>query len=325
MALGNNEKTAFKIGGALLGIGAICASASYLTAKYLVKVAIDREYPPEMKRIRKYISGSEKDVDYISYVSAEAEKLASKETEQVEILSEDGKKLVGHYYPCDDPKRIIIAMHGWRSSWEKDFGIFADFWHEHGCGVLFAEQRSQGNSEGEYITFGIMERYDCLSWANWVSERNPNSLPVYLLGDSMGAATVLMASDLALPDCVHGIIADCGFTSVHDIWAHVVNDNLHLPYSAFKKMASRMFGRSIGEKSCDHSTVDSLKNSKVPVIFIHGTGDNFVPIEASYKNYLACASPKRILIVPGADHCMSYYVEKEKYEDAILSFWKDFD
>ena len=68
-----------------------------------------------------------------------------------------------------------------------------------------------------------------------------------------------------------------------------------------------------------------MRECQVPVLFIHGTDDHFVPIEMTYENYKACAAPRRLLIVPGAEHAMSYFVDKDGYEKAVKDFWKDFD
>ena len=75
----------------------------------------------------------------------------------------------------------------------------------------------------------------------------------------------------------------------------------------------------------DFSAPEALSETNIPVLFIHGTDDKFVPVEMSYENYKACASEKRLVIVPGADHTMSFYVEPEVCKKAILDFWKDFD
>ena len=68
-----------------------------------------------------------------------------------------------------------------------------------------------------------------------------------------------------------------------------------------------------------------MRECKVPVLFIHGTDDRFVPIEMTYENYKACVSPKRLLVVPGAEHAMSYLIDKESYEKTVKEFWNDFD
>ena len=304
---------------------AIAAASAYITTKLLVKTALEREEPPIMKKAGKQISGNTSVGEFEKICKGAANRLAEQEHEIVKIISSDGTMLIGHFFPCEKTKRVIIAFHGWRSSWNNDYGLIADFWHDNNCSVVYVEQRGQNNSGGKYMGFGLTERYDCVEWVNWAMCRCGKSLPIYLAGISMGAATVLMAADLNLPSNVHGIMSDCGFTSPKEIWKHVARKNLHILYGIRSAIADAMCRKMIDMASDDYSTVDALKNTTVPVLFIHGTDDHFVPVEMTYENYKACASPKRLLIVPGADHAMSYYMNKKGYERAVLEFWEEFD
>ncbi len=314
---------------AVTAVSAI-AAVSHSMTKNLVKVALDRTAPkvmnPSKKKTRRSLSGGSELTELRAKVKEAAENLESKNLETVEMFSSyDGERLVGHIWPCENAKRIVIAMHGWRSSWSKDFGIIADFWHDNGSTILFAEQRGQGNSGGNYMGFGLLERYDCLDWVHWVNDNGYNEIPIYLGGVSMGASTVLMTAGLTLPENVHGIIADCGFTSPHAIWKHVATDNLHMRYGLRGDIANEMCKKKINIGTKEYSCVDAMKNATVPVLFIHGTDDHFVPIEMTYENYKACAAPKRLLVVPGAEHGLSYLIDKEGYENALKNFWNDFD
>ena len=173
--------------------------------------------------------------------------------------------------------------------------------------------------------FGMVERFDCLEWARWAASNVSEELSIYLTGVSMGATTVLMASNLQLPENVCGIIADCAYTSPHDIWKHVTEKNLHLSYGIMGSIANEMCKRKINLGTKDFSAVDALKETNIPVLFIHGTSDKFVPVEMTYENYLACNSEKELLIVPGAEHGRSYLVDSEKYEKTMMDFWKKYD
>lgn len=311
----------------LAGAGtAAAAAAGAVTAvrgvsKKLLSIAMDREEPKILSKGKEKISGSPEVAKALQMSEEAAKILESCGCTDVEIVSQDGNRLVGHLYECPSAKRIIVAMHGWRSSWSKDFGVISQFFHSSDCSVLYAEQRAQNQSEGEYMTFGLLERYDCLDWVNWINEQFGDSLPIYLAGVSMGATTVLMASDLDLPDNVCGIIADCAFTSPHSIWKHVVESNLHLPYSLHDAQVREIVRKKICMGPQDHSTVKSLKDCRIPVLFIHGADDSFVPVSMTYENYRTCAAPKELLIVPGAEHGMSYIVEQAKYESTVRSFW----
>ncbi len=312
----------------LLGTGAVAAgicatvAATSSVTKKLVGIAMDRELPEEMAAHKSKLAGSEKADEMLEYMAAQAEALENLGCETVEIESHDGLRLVGHWQNCETPKRVIVAMHGWRSSWAKEFGSIYEFWHSNDCCVLYAEQRAHGESQGEFMSFGLLERYDCLDWVNWVNERTGGKLPIYLCGVSMGATTVLMAAGLELPANVRGIIADCGFTSPYAIWKHVVTNNLHLPFNGVSSLlADRLCMQKIDASPRDYSTVDAMRECKIPVLFVHGEDDHFVPKEMTLENYEACAAPKRLLTVPGAEHGMSYLLARPEYEKEVLALW----
>lgn len=314
----------FASGISLAGIamsGVFCGA----TAAGMLHMALDREEPEFVRKRKARFKRSKEYTDFEKEVSAAAGRLEQSNFETVEIISRDGIRLVGHWYPCQHPRRIVIAMHGWRSSWSRDFGTVADFWFQNHCNVLFAEQRGQNNSGGDYMGFGMLERYDCLDWVQWVDARFNGKLPIYLGGLSMGATTVLMAAGLGIPQTVHGIVADCGFTSPHEIWKYVTKKNLHLPYGIHGIFANDLCRKRIHIGAKDCSSVDALRDCTVPVLFIHGTDDRLVPIEMTYENYKACNAPKRLFVVPGADHAMSYHIDKTGYESAVKQFWQEYD
>ena len=309
---------------AVAGLG-ITGVAHRAVTRYFVNVALDRQIPKHTVGAEQKLAGGELDRKFMEKLRQAGEELKEIGGETVQITGRDGVNLVGHWFACENPKRVIVAMHGWRSSWCNDFGIVADFWFQNGCSVLLAQQRGQGDSGGEYMGFGLLERHDCLSWVNWVNEQTEKELPVYLCGVSMGASTVLMAAGLELPDNVKGIIADCGYTSPAEIWKHVAKDNLGLSYGTRSAVANDLCRRKIQVGIDDYSCVDAMSECEVPVLFVHGTDDRFVPIEMTYENYKACTGPKRLFVVPGAGHGMSYLVDPEGYQNAVKQFWKDFD
>lgn len=313
-------------GAAVAGAAAVGVAATAFT-KYLVRVAMDRQQPkiPNYEKAKDHLRGSTACQVFMDKMAEAAERLETTPHHKVMIESYDGQHLVGHWFEVPNPKRVIVAMHGWRSCWATDFGTIADFWRKNGCCVLYAEQRGQGSSGGEYIGFGMMERYDCLEWVKWVNTHCDKTIPIYLAGVSMGATTVLMAAGLELPTNVRGIMADCGFTSANDIWKYVAEKNLHLNFHLHENAADNLCRARICMGSRECSTLDAMARCKVPVIFAHGTQDHFVPVEMTYENYKACAAPKFLLIVPGADHGMSHYMETEKYEAMMQEFWERYD
>lgn len=113
------SKKILKVSGVAFAAAATASAAAYITTHYLTKVALDREEPKSFKKAGNLISGSESSNAFLEDLHNSAEKLAEKDNETVEIIGHDGISLVGHWIPCENTKRVIIAMHGWRSKWYK--------------------------------------------------------------------------------------------------------------------------------------------------------------------------------------------------------------
>ena len=240
--------------------------------------------------------------------------------ERFEITSYDGLKLSGCYYEYAPGAPIEIMFHGYRGSAERDLCGGVQRCFSLGRSALVVDQRSSGRSEGRVITFGIRERYDCLSWVDFAIEHFGGSVQLLLCGISMGAATVMMAAGMELPDNVKGVIADCGYTSPREIICKVIRQ-IGLPAKLmypFVKLGAKIYGRFDLEEA---SALESMKNCRIPVFFAHGEPDDFVPCEMSRVNYEACAAPKKLLTVPGAGHGLSYIIAPQEYLDCAAEVW----
>ncbi len=240
--------------------------------------------------------------------------------EEHSIVSHDGLRLVGHLYRTEkDSNKYIICMHGYRSS-PDDFMCAMGFFLSEGYNILAVEQRSHGRSEGKWITFGVKERYDALSWCNYLIEKFGTDIKIILDGLSMGATTVLMAAGLDLPSNVKGIIADCGFSSPWDIVTEVARVDMHIPKFPLLYLMIPTVRLLCGFGLKEASTVDAVKKSKLPILFVHGLSDDFVPHEMSVKAYEARPENSRLISVENATHGMSYVVDEERCKKELGYF-----
>lgn len=308
----------------LIGGSAVVAAtvATFAASRVLISVAVKRKIAKFPTKMQDKLTGglmSDPNSQTVIKASREAELLP---TERVDINGHDRVELTGRIYHAKNPKRIIVAMHGWRSSWNVDFGSTASFYHDNDCTIIFPDQRAQNGSGGDYIGFGVLERHDCLLWVKYAVERYGNDIPIYLCGVSMGATTVLMTTGFELPENVKGVIADCGFTSPHDIWEHVLKNNLHLNSKITYPIANYICKKEARFDGEEYSTIEALQNNEIPVLLIHGSNDRFVPIEMTFNNYLAAKGKKELLIVPGAGHGLSYITDSKSYEKAVKSFFE---
>ena len=238
--------------------------------------------------------------------------------EPVTILSQDGLRLYGRYYHVRDGAPLQIQMHGYRGDALRDFCGGHKLAREAGLNTLVVDQRAHGKSGGQTICFGVKERYDCLAWAEYAAGRWPG-VPISLAGISMGAATVLMASDLPLPEEVKGVIADCGYSSPRAIIKKVCWDlprYMRLMYP-FLSLSAELFGRFDPDSG---SALGAVANTTLPILLIHGEADGFVPCDMSRELAAGCASPVQLEIFPGAGHGGSYLADPQRYGRIVRDF-----
>ena len=240
--------------------------------------------------------------------------------EDVSITSFDGLRLTGKYYEYAPGAPIELMFHGYRGNAERDLSGGLHRCFQLGHSALIVDQRCSGTSEGNVITFGIHEHRDCLSWINFMLTHFGTDIRIILTGISMGASTVLIASGMDLPKNVSGILADCGFHSAKDVICSVAR-SMHLPYKIlypFVKFAASIYGHFDLE---EFSAVEAVRDSKVPILFFHGLDDDYVPYYMSQLNYEACASRKKLVLIPGAGHGLSFPVAPETYLDEMRNFF----
>ena len=236
-----------------LSVAAAGTGLAYSVTDLLMRYALARERPKPMGFVSRLLSGSMGQDLFLQAVQDADLSLARKKNETVRIRSKrDGVPLVGHVIAPPDPERVVIAAHGWRSSWTEAFGLLSEFLEGSGCAVVHIEQRGQNNSGGETMRLG--------------------------------------------------------------------------PLTPFvSALANRCFSRMLPGFDAGTSTTEALRNCGVPVLFLHGLEDRFVPAEMTMRNFAACAAPKKLLLVEGADHGMCCFTGKEALEKALCEFWEEYD
>jgi len=279
-------------------------------------------YSPKKKRssIDDPLTGPQYDAfaEHIYRISHIMEKIPH---EAVAITSFDRCRLYGRYYHVKDGAPVEILFHGYRSCAFRDCSGGHALSRKMGFNALVVDQRAQGSSDGKTITFGIKEHKDCLCWIQYVNERFGADTPIILSGLSMGAATVLMAAGLDLPDNVSCIIADSPYSTPSAIIEKVCAD-LHYPVALcrpFLHLGAWLFGH-FRLNACTAKT--AVSKATVPILLIHGEDDRLVPCSMSFEIASCAASPVVVRTFPDAGHGLSYMVDPLRYEDAVYHFLK---
>ena len=254
---------------------------------------------------------------------------SSKRMEQTEhkhvfITSDDGLKLNGHLYDMFPDRPLVIFFHGYHGSYLRDgYGTFR-YCMSHNLNILLIEERAHCKSEGHIISFGVNERKDAAKWVEFAKSVMPKGTKIILSGVSMGAATVMMASDLVDKDPqIVAFIEDCGYTSPKAIIQNTAA-NMFKPMKycyPLAKLAAKIDGHFDLDSS---SALESVSKIKKPMLFIHGSIDTFVPTPMCEILYNACTSEKKSFkIINNAKHAIAALVGYDEYEKSIDEFLKD--
>lgn len=236
------------------------------------------------------------------------------------LTSHDGLKLHGLYLPREDSHKYAVICHGYGSIPQYG-GRFAAEFYEMGYHVLAPAARAHERSEGEYASMGWLERRDIVAWVDTLVEQDPQA-GIVLFGVSMGGATVMMtAGEADLSPHVKCVIEDCGYSSVWDEFAGQLKEMFGLPTFPVLDAASLVTQARAGWSFQEASAVEQLKKTKLPMLFIHGEEDTFVPYAMLDVVYEACASPeKEKLSVPGAAHGGAAGTDPELYWATVEGF-----
>lgn len=261
-------------------------------------------------------------VDGYREALAAAKRLEDFPSEEVSVRSADGLTLRGRYFHFTDGAPLDILFHGYRSTPFHDFaaGVKLPVCPHN---LLFVYQRAHGKSDGHSITFGARERYDVKAWTDYAYRRFGADVPITLRGVSMGAATLLFASELQLAPSVKCIVADCPYSSVREIIMNTMRRR-RLPARLLYplvRMGAIIYAQFDPNK---YSTVDAVSRSRLPIILIHGERDSFVPCHMSDEIYAAHAGRMDLHKFAEAEHGTSYLVDTERYERVTLAFVDEF-
>lgn len=243
--------------------------------------------------------------------------------QEIVLTSIDGLKLSGAAIkPYPDSKRWMIIVHGYTGS-RAVSTQFIDIFTDEGYNVLLIDQRRHGRSEGQYTTYGYYEKYDIQTWVNWLVEQHGVDTKIGLHGQSLGGGTVLEYLSIAAPQ-VKAVIADCPYSDLTDLMKHQITKLNKIPSVPFFRWVNNRIRKKAGFSFEQVSPIRSVRNSYLPVMFVHGTKDTYVPTRMSLEMYDAKPGPKKLVLIEGAIHANAYHIGPNQYRDEIHSFLNEY-
>ena len=263
-----------------------------------------------------------KDIIYAEYNDKnlnDAQKWLEEKSNYSDKYIESYDKLQLHsYVVTQNSNKWAIVVHGYGGS-GKLMSDQSKYFYDMGYNVLIPDLRGHGKSEGDYIGMGWKDRLDIISWINFIIKENPNA-EIVLHGTSMGAATVLMTSGENLPSNVKAIVADCAYTSAWDEFSYQLETYLKVPSYYILNVTNMVTKLKAGYSLKEASALECVKKATVPILYIHGDKDKFVPYSMMDKLYDATNSPKEKLTIEGGEHANSDLVSPFLYWLTVEDF-----
>ena len=304
---------------ALAGIGAVAA------AEIAVHAYLDVMYKETIpKGIFKIIQEKTDNGDLIplSNMCEESMKwVDAQDVETVTMQSDRGETLKGFLLMAEEKTdKFCLFAHGYRASHRGDSANFFKYYHDMGFNYLAVDHTASGESGGDWVGFDYYESQDMLKWLNYLIDRFGSDITVTLHGVSMGGATVCQMAD-KVPPQVKLIVADCPYTSAVDEFTSVAEGVGVKHITPYLVKGMNFLNKHLaGYDLADTDVRESVKNSRVPMLFIHGGSDDFVPTRMGEELYDLCENEKDIYIVPPAKHAESIVHDTEGYLAKVTEF-----
>lgn len=240
--------------------------------------------------------------------------------EDAYITSFDKVKLHARVYK-QDSDTVVIMCHGYRGTPCRDFSGGAYDMIQAGYNVVLISERGHYMSKGHSITFGVREKKDVGCWIKYVKKTFGEDKRIVLVGISMGGATVLLASDLLSEK--DRVIADCPYSTPKEVISNTLKMTLKMNPKIFYPIAnlsSIIYGHTNLSKD---DANEHVKRSKAKILIIHGEDDTLVPYQFSKRVADDNKDKVRYELFPGAEHGISYLIDKNRYQRSINEFLKE--
>ena len=239
------------------------------------------------------------------------------------LVAEDGLKRHGLILQHDSlATGSTVIVHGYTDN--APFMMRYAYLHfeKLGRNVVVPELFGHGESEGDYIRFGWLDRLDMTNlWLPFTHNLWPE-LDIVQHGHSMGGATTMFTSGEDIPDSLRVVafIEDAGFNSTWDQLSRELN-KLGLPVHPILDFADIVCRFRYGWSIKESDAAPQLAKCTRPFFFIHGGADDYVPTEMVYINYDSkIQGYKELMVVDGAAHVKSISVAWEEYVERVRSF-----
>lgn len=240
------------------------------------------------------------------------------------ILMPGGRKAHALYMRSDSVHgRTAVILHGYKNTAQTFLYLGRMYNRDLGYNVLLPDLYAHGQSDGDDVQMGWLDRLDVMRWldvAHSAFSNGKDSVRIVLHGVSMGAATTMCVSGERLPDYVRCFVEDCGYTSTSAELGQQLEEQFHLPRFPLLPLASGICKMRFGWAFDDGTPLQQVARCRRPMLFIHGDSDTFVPAAFVYELYKAKPQPRQLWIAAGSKHAKSYVDHPAEYTRTVRMF-----
>lgn len=307
------KKKAFLFAGILLGILVILVGAGFYMLSFSLKPGSEG----------KDIEGSYRYM-FKEYPTLEAWVDSLQQTKALKdtfIVAPDGARLHAYYVPAARPtSQTAVIVHGYTDNAVRMLMIGQMYNQKMGYNILLPDLRNSGLSDGDHYQMGWLDRFDVLQWMDVAHHIYGDSTKMVVHGISMGAATTMMVSGEKQPAYVKCFVEDCGYTTVWDEFASKLKSDFSLPSFPLMNVSDLLCKWKYGWSFQEASALKQVAKCDLPMFFIHGDADTYVPTSMVYPLFEAKKGEKELWVVPDAIHAMSYRDNSEEYTRKVNAF-----
>ena len=306
---------------AIIALAALLLCAGYYMLGYALKpaelVTRSRDIEGSLKYMAENYPDVSRRIDSLKNVGA---------LHELYIENDEGRRLHALYVPAADSTRhTAVIVHGYTDNSIRMMMIGYLYNRQLGYNILLPDLYGHGLSEGTEVQMGWKDRLDVLLWTDEANHLFGGNTQMVVHGISMGAATTMCVSG----EVQHGMhqqpfvkcfVEDCGYTSAWDEFKGELKNQFSLPAFPLLNVASALCKMEYGWSFQEASPLEQVKKCTLPMLFIHGDADTFVPTWMVHPLYEAKPQPKELWIVPGAEHAVAYKENPEAYTRKVSDF-----
>jgi alpha-beta hydrolase superfamily lysophospholipase len=235
--------------------------------------------------------------------------------EEIHISTIAGKRLFAWWLPLAEPAPTLIILHGWGGNAALMLPLALPM-HRAGLNILLLDARNHGRSDS--ASFSSLPRFaeDAGAAVDWVKAHGGDPLKqVALLGHSVGAGAVLF--EASRRDDISAVISIAAFA--HPEWMmRRYLARLRLP-GFCTSWILRYVEWVIGHRYTDIAPMNTACHVQCPILLVHGTADETVPVTDAQAIRDHCPGKKpELLLIEGGRH--DSVEEVEHHADRLVAF-----